>query len=633
MPPNLRGSLPKSLSRPLDSGGVFYCPSCSTWRRTISTRRRTYRSGTSTTSSGIIPPGRYGELNIQRQTFTTSAAINAGKNVPPRFKELYAALNRIGDVATDRVNLSRLQLALRGLESEEPLVRVAVLGLNDTNAARRLVRLLLSDPLSSREDWEDMLEGYEADTSRGLLIRYGEECQNIPNNLLPTISIPSQLLKKANMEILVSNLGAEADSSVAQFTADTFLVPTVTIRTSHSGRHNVVRYPVHKSIVCGSGMEDLVSYSGLITRSDLKREKKSVYGAIEMEVSDKERRNDRFAFVDIKQAEESLSKFRESVQNASLYERGWNSSGVQPVVDWLTSMRESGESLDPSLKTLILSLLDAAEEGVLAKEAWKAQEQQSASVSEEVRTELDRSVGLWAERAHSELRSSLEEGFASKRWRGLAWWKLFLRVDDVSMLTSEILERRYLQGAEKEVIWTAGQLQQAGLMDDLGLSEPSEVKGEQQALVEQTSPPVPWPVQISTSRTRLLNTTVPALQALAQRLVLFSLSTTSLTSALSGLTYFSFPTASVYETCTLAAVGLVYSLRRQQTKWERAREFWEDEVREEGRTALRSTEEQLQTLVQEGGRPAIESTEDEARETIEQARKAVEDMDVKSTPP
>lgn len=47
-----------------------------------------------------------------------------------------------------------------------------MLGLNDTNAARRLVRLLLSDPLSSREDWEDMLEGYEADTSRGLLIRY-----------------------------------------------------------------------------------------------------------------------------------------------------------------------------------------------------------------------------------------------------------------------------------------------------------------------------------------------------------------------------------------------------------------------------------------------------------------------------
>lgn len=46
-------------------------------------------------------------------------------NVPPRLRELHAALNRVGDVATDRVDLSRLQLALRGLESEEPLVRVA----------------------------------------------------------------------------------------------------------------------------------------------------------------------------------------------------------------------------------------------------------------------------------------------------------------------------------------------------------------------------------------------------------------------------------------------------------------------------------------------------------------------------
>lgn len=143
MPPNLRGSLPKSLSRPLDSGGVFYCPSCSTWRRTISTRRRTYRSGTSTTSSGIIPPGRYGELNIQRQTFTTSAAINAGKNVPPRFKELYAALNRIGDVATDRVNLSRLQLALRGLESEEPLVRVAGEFISHLSVGRRMILIVI----------------------------------------------------------------------------------------------------------------------------------------------------------------------------------------------------------------------------------------------------------------------------------------------------------------------------------------------------------------------------------------------------------------------------------------------------------------------------------------------------------
>lgn len=46
-----------------------------------------------------------------------------------------------------------------------------VLGLNDATAARRLVRLLLADPLNSRESWEDALDAYGEDTERGLLIR------------------------------------------------------------------------------------------------------------------------------------------------------------------------------------------------------------------------------------------------------------------------------------------------------------------------------------------------------------------------------------------------------------------------------------------------------------------------------
>ena len=47
-----------------------------------------------------------------------------------------------------------------------------VLGLNDATSARKLVRLLLADPLSPRENWEDILDSYDADSSRGLLIRY-----------------------------------------------------------------------------------------------------------------------------------------------------------------------------------------------------------------------------------------------------------------------------------------------------------------------------------------------------------------------------------------------------------------------------------------------------------------------------
>ncbi|PWY96393.1 hypothetical protein BO94DRAFT_529772 [Aspergillus sclerotioniger CBS 115572] len=590
MPPKLRGSLPKSLSQIQDPASVFYCPSCTLWRRSISTRRRL--PTTTTTTS--------------HRTIATAPVVHT-RHVPPRLKELHEALNQVKDVATEQVNLSRLQLALRGLETETPLVRVAVLGLNDARAARRLVRLLLADPLNKRESWEDALDAYGEDTKRGLLIRYGEVSDTIPNDLLPTISVPSPILKKGNLEILVTTLGAEAGVSDAQFTADTFLVPTVTIRTSHSGRHNMVRYPVHRSIVCGSGVDGFLAYSGLMARSDLKKEAGSVYGAIELAVTEPQKYNGRVAFVDIDKADDALAKFRESVQNASLYERGWNSSGVQPVVDWLTSLRAEEGMLDPSLRTLITSLLDAADAGATAAEKKKLQEQEAGAVSWETRDVLDRSVSAWAERAHTELRGSLEEGFASKPWRGLAWWKLFWHVDDMGMITSEILDRKYLRQAEREVIWTAGRFQQAGL-------------------TETPKDETPWPAQIPTSRSRLLESTVPSLQALAQRLVMFSVSTTTLTSALSALTYISLPTASVYETCTMAAIGLIYSLRRQQRKWESARDWFENEVREEGRTALLETETQLRDTVHEGGYVEEVPADKKARETIERARQALKEL-------
>lgn len=120
MAPRLRSAL-KGLSRPLDVSSVLYCPSCAISRRTLSTRssrgietdtvRRSARSPNIITASSS-------------RAFTNSSVITA-KSVPPRFKELHAALEGVKDAALEQVNLSRLQLALRGLESEAPLIRVA----------------------------------------------------------------------------------------------------------------------------------------------------------------------------------------------------------------------------------------------------------------------------------------------------------------------------------------------------------------------------------------------------------------------------------------------------------------------------------------------------------------------------
>jgi hypothetical protein len=538
--------------------------------------------------------------------------------------------------------------------------------LNDVVATRKLVRLLLADPLKEREDWEDMLDSVSenGDLERGLLIRYamsrdiliyvrgelankrryGEVSESISNHLVPTISVPSQILKKARLEILVTSLGAQTDISGAKLTADTFLVPTVTIQTSHTGRHNMVRYPVHRSIVCAQGVDGLLAYSGLIAQSDLRKEAGSIFAAVELGGSGLAVNDDRISFVDTNKAAEALDKFRESVLNAALYERGWNSSGVQPVIDWLSTARNEEGSLNTSLKSLITSLIDAAEQGVVTEETRRSQEQEEASVPDVVRASMDQAVSAWAEKSHAELHSALEEGFATKAWHGLAWWKLFWRVDDVGMITSEILEKSYLRRAEKDVIWTAGQLEQAGLREPpeekeafISTEEPTEVainadNGSQNVAVSVVEPPeeeeekVPWPTQIAKSREQLLTTTVPSLQAMAQRLVLFSISTTSLCTALSILTSVSLPTASVYETGTIAAVGLIYSLRRQQRKWEAARAFWEEEVRDNGRVALRETEEQLRTTVRDGGKVQLLVTAHEARDAIKQARDALNNV-------
>lgn len=449
---------------------------------------------------------------------------------------------------------------------------------------------------------------------------------------MPTISVPSLILKKANVEILVTSLGSGSDMSGAQLTADTFLVPTVTIQTSHTGRHNVVRYPVHRSILCAQGMDGLLAYSGLVAHSDLRKEAGSIYAAIELGGTGPTINNNRIAFVDTNKADEALGKFRESVRNAALYERGWSGSGMQPVVDWLSSARGEEGVLSPSLRSLITSLVDAAERSVVAEEERRFQIQEEASVPDSTRANLEQTVSAWAEKAHTELRGALEEGFATKRWRGLAWWKLFWRVDDVGMITSEILEKKYLRRAEKDIIWTAGQLEQAGLQDPASETTkmPTKIATDSEVAVAAVEPPkeepVPWPTQITKSRVQLIETTVPSLQAMAQRLVLFSLSTTSLTSALSMLTYISLPTASIYETCTFGAVGLIYSLRRQQRKWEAARTFWEEEVRDNGRTALLETEEQMRKTVREGGKVQLAVTADEARQAIIKAREALDNV-------
>ena len=67
------------------------------------------------------------QLSKPRTESTTASvtAVNAKREIPPAFQELYASLKALETEAGVYVNTSQLHLALRGVESENPVTRIA----------------------------------------------------------------------------------------------------------------------------------------------------------------------------------------------------------------------------------------------------------------------------------------------------------------------------------------------------------------------------------------------------------------------------------------------------------------------------------------------------------------------------
>lgn len=147
MPLKLRGSLPKSLPgrRDPSTKPSSACPSCANTQhhRNFSTRRSNHALFPSRVRTQVQSyPQTYSQLrtseprNASRYSTAPSTTLTA-RHVPPRLRELYESLAHLQRVAPDQVNLSRLQLALRGLESEEPLIRIAG-GWSNSSSTRQL---------------------------------------------------------------------------------------------------------------------------------------------------------------------------------------------------------------------------------------------------------------------------------------------------------------------------------------------------------------------------------------------------------------------------------------------------------------------------------------------------------------
>lgn len=442
-------------------------------------------------------------------------------------------------------------------------------------------------------------------------------------------------------------------------------MPLLEVPNSTGGRVSTLTYPVHKALVFREGFVDLVGFMPIVREGNLSEEAHVVAGVINgdwrfppQKPEPEPDSEEAIKPVNVHLAEEAIQLFRQSLENSIEYEKAWFASGLPAIANWLLEGTIADPStLQKSVRRLTGIILSNAEQAILREEQEKQQQRLHLTVPSPIRENLDLAIRSWAESAHTELRDQLDIAFHSKSWRKTTWWKLFWRVDDIGMIATDVLQRFWLVEAEKELLWLMGRIEQAGLLgppephnlppaelnpDDVPkfgalplsprmsdiLPKTSDLSSSD-TLIPAPTTPTSYPQSISLARSSLSQTT-PPLTATAQRLLLTAISTTALTSSLSGLLYLSLLETSIYEAGGIAALGLVWSMRRLQKRWEETRGLWEADVREEGRRALRAVEEEMKEVVREGGREAgdVEGGEERqrARELVGRVREVLGEM-------
>ena len=473
----------------------------------------------------------------------------------------------------------------------------------------------------ARESWWREWEGGAAEVSRDgesvvwLLTcdRYGDEADaQPPTPLYKVLSIPSRVLRAHNLEILVSTLNVNLPTTITSSTEsskESLLVPKL---QATSARGLPVPYPVHKTLVLGEGLNSAIAF-GRFTSNTTEDVGDMVKVVVDLPTPAKEVDQDAHTEsveVNMETGLEAIATFRQSIQNSIAYERGWYKSGLPVLSQWLVEDLQPSEPIKPAMQRLVSSILDDVEASITKEDTARLHTLASLAATPSTSESVVNHLLTWAEKSHTELRDELDEAFSSPNWHKMSWWKLFWRVDDVTMLSTEILERRWLTSAEKNSIYLAGRMNQAGYPEEIqqqtAASQIPEVTTDETAptaekprldISTDVRNPIPWPEHIATARTQLTNDIVPPLQALAQRLLLQTFSTTSLSSAASALLYVTISSFSVFEGAAVGVLGLTFSLRRMQRLWEGARETWEATVREEGRRTLKTTEELVRFII------------------------------------
>lgn len=673
----------------------YVCPSCLINRQTsfrrkdhITTARQSNRSFYSieparrarAPRTKHTEPRRY----VSNGSLASTTAINAPTNTPHDLRELYQQLLLLQDKASSYVDLSRLQLAIRSLEAADPVIRVAFLGLGSSGAkaACKLARVLLADALSDEEAWEKEL--VEIDDARSVLIKYGETpqesgVQSTSNPLVRELLIPSPMLKRWNTEILVTGMntsGLSGSGDNANELEDCMIVPSLTI--PNAGRVGFVRYPVHRAVVVAEGVTGAVQF-GRLPASLTNGTQISAALSLSLRQDRPPQTEVDGHEVDVALAEHALALFRTNKANGAIFSSEWQTSRVGNVGSWIAASGkvEQASSLKPAVKDLLRSILSRAELSIANASSTAETSSASLTVPDEKRQALLSAISSWSEEAHHDLQMNLSAALLSPTWRRTTWWRLFYRIDEVSISASDVLRRGWLAEAEQNLAFLSGRVLEAGLasVEELkGAATAAEVeKGSVKGLLDEDTldevekwkarqdkdapsqkietvaelmqvPPLlskirentglnaffdpPWPQTIQFSRQQMLHQLVPAMHLKAQKLMLASLSTIGGTGALGAWLWVASGGVALYEGGAIAALGLVWALRRLQKKWTKERGDFVETAREDARRVLRDVESRLGALVREGGRVVVREEDkrewQEAGQAVQNVQKALD---------
>lgn len=623
-------------------------------------------------NSGPKPTNGFADRRLNG-SLASSSAINAPSAVPTELRELHQRLNALQDSASGFVDLSRLQLALRSLESDDPVIRIAFLGLGEKGAAaaKKLARVLVADALGSAQEWERKILG-DAGDGRSVLLRYGEPEDALPADspMVRTLLVPSPLLERHGLEILVTGLNGVGltgqEGASKRELESSVLVPSLSMPMSNGGRIGFVRYPVHKALIVGDGVEGAVE-CGQMLRAGLNSD--LIASAVNLSMSapavaEAASQDDKLGkIINVDLADHALNLFRESNANGARFSEEWEDSRISAITEWLTaSTTRTHSGLKQAVQAQIESALQTTAQAVDQIQLEKSTEVQKSNVTEAKRHALQGAITTWSAEAHKDLQMNLAAAFDSKSWHRTSWFRLLWRIDDVTFSAADVLQRSWLNETEQNLAFLSGRVLESGIAtaDELkksgvekrllesGRKEEMEVyeavKDHKESVAELMQMPAmlsklqeqsgvnalfdpPWPQMLTLARATMLHTLVPSLHRRAQTLLISTLTTISGTTALGAWLLVASAGTAGAEAGAVASLGLVWSLRRMQKKWGAKRQEFEVSVKENGRRVLSEVEGQLRQIVSQNGRVAVQPEDvqawQRARDGVHRARDAL----------